>query len=68
MAQNAVRTDIYKTQPERAPTLSGETCHILGHALRSVYQDTLDTQPIPDAQVDLLLRLRHRERDLRRGL
>lgn len=48
------------------PALSGETRHRLGSVLRAIYEDTCDTQPIPDAQVDLLLRLRHKERDRQR--
>lgn len=48
------------------PTLTDETCYRLGGALRSLYEGTCDTQPIPDSQIDLLLRLRHKERDRRR--
>jgi hypothetical protein len=48
------------------PTLPDDTRYRLGTALRSIYEETCDTQPIPDSQVDLLLRLRHKERDLRR--
>lgn len=39
----------------------------LGLSLRRVYEDSIDTQPITDAQVDLLLRLRQKERELRRS-
>ena len=39
----------------------------LGLTLRSVYEGGIDTQPITDAQVELLLRLRQKERDLRRA-
>ncbi|GJD34300.1 hypothetical protein [Methylobacterium aerolatum] len=39
----------------------------LGQTLRQVYEDSIDTQPIPDSQIDLLLRLRHKERDRRRS-
>lgn len=39
----------------------------LGLALRSVYEASVDKQPIPDCQVDLILRLRHKERDRRRA-
>lgn len=52
---------------ERTPTLTGDTRQHLGTALRSIYEGTCDMQPIPDAQIDLLLRLRHKERDLRRA-
>lgn len=48
------------------PTLTDDTRYRLGTALRSIYEETCDTQPIPDSQVDLLLRLRHKERDRRR--
>lgn len=40
----------------------------LGESLRRVYEGSIDTQPIPDSQVDLLLRLRHKERDRRQSL
>ena len=40
--------------------------HHLGQTLRTVYEGSVDKQPIPDSQVDLLLRLRQKERDLRR--
>ncbi|KQP82795.1 hypothetical protein ASF60_15265 [Methylobacterium sp. Leaf113] len=48
------------------PSLTDDTRHRLGTALRSIYEETCDTQPIPDSQIDLLLRLRHKERDRRR--
>jgi hypothetical protein len=41
--------------------------HRLGLTLRTVYEGSVDTQPITDTQVDLLLRLRQKERDLRRA-
>ncbi|GJE38600.1 hypothetical protein KHHGKMAE_2675 [Methylobacterium persicinum] len=40
----------------------------LGQTLRRVYEGSIDTQPIPDSQIDLLLRLRHKERDRRQSL
>ncbi|MBE7201154.1 MAG: hypothetical protein INR70_25595 [Parafilimonas terrae] len=40
----------------------------LGQTLRQVYEGSIDTQPIPDSQIDLLLRLRHKERDRRRAV
>ena len=49
------------------PILTGATCLHLGGTLRAIYEDTFDTQPIPDGQIDLLLRLRHKERDRRRA-
>ncbi|MCJ2079997.1 hypothetical protein [Methylobacterium sp. J-090] len=48
------------------PTLTDDTRYRLGTALRSLYEETCDTLPIPDGQIDLLLRLRHKERDRRR--
>ena len=66
MSQVAVVSDGADTE-RRAPALSGDTRRRLGTALRAVYEGSCDTQPIPDAQVDLLLRLRHKERDLRRA-
>lgn len=65
MAQVALQTEA--SPSERRTVLSSETRERLGQALRAVYEGTLDTQPIPDAQVDLLLRLRHKERDRRRS-
>ena len=38
----------------------------LGRTLRSVYEGSIDNQPITDVQVELLLRMRQKERDLRR--
>lgn len=49
-----------------SPNLPDDTRFRLGTALRSIYEETCDTQPIPDSQIDLLLRLRHKERDRRR--
>ncbi len=49
------------------PQLDGEMRQHLGCTLREVYERTLDTQPIPDSQVDLLLQLRHKERNLQRA-
>ncbi len=66
MSQVAVASDGTDAE-RRTPALSGETRRRLGTALRAVYEGSCDVQPIPDAQVDLLLRLRHRERDLRRA-
>ncbi|MCJ2014948.1 hypothetical protein [Methylobacterium sp. J-076] len=40
----------------------------LGQTLRRVYEGSIDTQPIPDSQIDLLLRLRHKERDRRQAI
>lgn len=49
------------------PRLSTDTRMHLGTTLRAVYAESCDRQPITDTQVDLLLRLRHKERDRRRG-
>lgn len=66
MSQVVIKTE--ESESERAqPQLSGETRQRLGTQLRLVYERIVETQPIPDAQVDLLLQLRHRERDLRRA-
>lgn len=49
------------------PSLSGETRNRLGHALREAYVEPCESLPITDTQVELLLRLRQKERDRRRG-
>lgn len=49
----------------RAPNTGVDTRH-LGLTLRSIYEGSVDTQPITDAQVELLLRLRQKERELSR--
>lgn len=66
MAQAARQTDAHYSE-RRHPAMSGETRDYLGTALRAVYEGTVEAQPIPDAQIDLLLRLRHKERDQRRS-
>jgi hypothetical protein len=55
-----------ETETACQPTLPDDTRFRLGTALRSIYEEICDTQPIPDSQIDLLLRLRHKERDRRR--
>ncbi|MET3413354.1 hypothetical protein [Methylobacterium sp. 1030] len=40
----------------------------LGLTLRTVYEGSVDTQPITDTHVELLLRLRQKERELRRAV
>ncbi len=45
---------------------SVDTLH-LGLTLRSLYEGSVDKQPIPDTQIDLILRLRSKERALRRA-
>ncbi|WP_342109000.1 hypothetical protein [Methylobacterium sp. SI9] len=39
----------------------------LGLSLRTIYEGSVDTQPITDTHVELLLRLRQKERELRRA-
>jgi hypothetical protein len=46
-------------QPVRAP----DVCTHLCTALRSVLKDELDQHPMPNEHVELLLALRHKERD-----
>ena len=45
------------------PALDPEVRLRLGVALRAVYEHTCVTEALPDDQVELLLRLRHKERD-----
>lgn len=47
--------------------LDAETRQSLGLTLRSIYEGSIDGLPLPDEQVDLLLRLRHKERERRRS-
>lgn len=49
------------------PALNGETRHRIGQGLRDAYVDSCDAQPITDDQIQLLLRLRQKERDRRRS-
>lgn len=68
MDQTLGRTDEGSAEElDRAPILTDDTRFHLGIGLRSIYADLCDSQPIPDAQIDLLLRLRHKERDRRRA-
>ncbi len=53
-------------QGSALPAICAEAQHRLGRTLRSFYERTVDGEPIPLDQVDLLLRLRHRERELQR--
>ncbi|GJE30802.1 hypothetical protein [Methylobacterium oxalidis] len=67
MREESAQPDSYSAEGcPSAPALSVDTRYRLGHALRSIYEDSVERQPIPDSQVDLLLRLRHKERDRRR--
>lgn len=64
MKPSAVASD---TRRPRGPALEpGVDTRHLGRTLRSVYEGSVDTQPITDVQIELLLRLRQKERDLRR--
>ncbi|MEA1831990.1 hypothetical protein U8607_07815 [Methylobacterium durans] len=68
MREEIAQSDSFSTEGcTSAPVLSVDTRFRLGHALRTIYEDSVDRQPIPDSQVDLLLRLRHKERDRQRG-
>ncbi|GJD51347.1 hypothetical protein OPKNFCMD_4101 [Methylobacterium crusticola] len=49
------------------PALGADAQRRLGLKLRSLYERTIDGLPIPLEQVELLLRLRHRERDAQRA-
>ncbi|MDP4024256.1 hypothetical protein Q8W71_16625 [Methylobacterium sp. NEAU 140] len=64
MKPSAVARDIRR--PASALSGSVDTGH-LGLTLRRVYEGSVDTQPITDAQIELLLRLRQKERELRRA-
>jgi hypothetical protein len=64
--QRVTDIDRLGAHDESHPILTDDTRCRLGTALRSIYEETCDVQPIPDTQIDLLLRLRHKERDRRR--
>lgn len=49
---------------ERDQAQGINTLH-LGLTLRSLYEGSVDKQPITDTQIDLILRLRSKERALR---
>lgn len=61
------RRDVCGERGDGTGELDAATRRSLGLTLRSFYEDSIDGLPLPDAQVDLLLRLRHKERDLRRA-
>ncbi|TGD94662.1 hypothetical protein [Methylobacterium nonmethylotrophicum] len=65
MKQEAIQSGNAAQEPI-LPALCVEAQQRLGRTLRSLYERTVDTQPIPLEQVDLLLRLRHREREMQR--
>lgn len=67
MAQRATDYAADTLSQAQMPGLSGETRDRLGHALREAYVEPCESRPITDVQVELLLRLRQKERDLRRG-
>ena len=62
---SAIALDAMDAQPQavNSPTITGDARARLGTELRSLYAVLCDAEPITDIQVDLLLRLRHRERD-----
>lgn len=57
-----------RTQAESVKSGGGVDTGHLGQSLRRIYEGSIDTQPIPDSQIDLLLRLRHKERDRRQAV
>ncbi|MDP4003181.1 hypothetical protein [Methylobacterium sp. NEAU K] len=56
-----------RLHPGRSLNRAIDTRH-LGMTLRTVYEGSVDTQPITDIHVELLLRLRQKERELRRAV
>ena len=55
------------TAPDRSRAALGPDARgCLGRALRALYEGSIDRLPLPDHQVDLLLRLRHKERERNR--
>ncbi|MFE1602723.1 hypothetical protein [Methylobacterium sp. ID0610] len=65
MNQDAVTPAI--TPDRRLPFLGAEIQRRLGQVLRKFYETTTDGLPLPDDQIQQLLRLRHRERELQRS-
>ena len=53
-------------QDAGAPALDAHVQNTLGLALRAVYERACVAEAIPDDQVELLLRLRRKERERRR--
>ena len=49
------------------PALNGESRDRIGQGLREDYVERCDAQPITAEQVEMLLRLRQKERDRRRS-
>ncbi|MBB5764207.1 hypothetical protein ABEV34_14090 [Methylorubrum rhodesianum] len=49
------------------PALNGESRDRIGQGLREAYVERCDAQPITAEQVEMLLRLRQKERDRRRS-
>ncbi|ACA20944.1 hypothetical protein M446_6693 [Methylobacterium sp. 4-46] len=64
MEQDAVTPDM--TPDRRLPRLGAEIQKRLGQVLRAFYEKTTDGLPLPADQIQLLLHLRHRERELQR--
>ncbi|WP_430910953.1 hypothetical protein [Methylobacterium sp. sgz302541] len=67
MCQGTGLPEAAKGHAGTAGALTAETRQSLGLTLRSIYEGSIDRQPLPDEQVELLLRLRHKERDRRRS-
>ncbi|GJE57945.1 hypothetical protein [Methylobacterium trifolii] len=65
MSQTSTKSDT--AAPLRSLGGLGIDTRHLGQTLRTLYEGSVDRQPIPDSQVDLLLRLRQKERDRRRA-
>ncbi|GJE08024.1 MULTISPECIES: hypothetical protein [Methylobacterium] len=67
MAQGFDTTDALHPAPAGETAMNAEARRRIGTVLRSFYESRVEAQPLPDSQIDLLLRLRHKERDRRRG-
>ncbi|WP_407518727.1 hypothetical protein [Methylobacterium oryzisoli] len=65
MKPDAVTSTEMPTQA--LPPLGADIRRRLGHGLRKVYERTSDGLPLTTEQIQLLLRLRHRERELQRS-
>ncbi|GJD54214.1 hypothetical protein [Methylobacterium dankookense] len=63
MSQSAIKVEAMSGQDGAGRPVDTRS---LGESLRSVYEASIDKLPIPDSQVDLILRLRSKERALRR--
>jgi hypothetical protein len=67
MSAPARTSDTLQSRPDSAsPVLEPHVQVSLGVGLREIYAHTCVAEALPDEQVELLLRLRHKERDRRR--